>query len=595
MRYIDGASFKRVMLAGAAKVMRALDKLNAINVFPVPDGDTGTNLALTLKGGVERLLKLKGKRHLGEVARELAEGTLLEAKGNSGVIFSQFLVAFAEEVEHKNKVTVKEFAEAVDKAIKKTYQALEDPKEGTILTVIREAADEALKSAQESDDVIVLLERMFQRAKKALERTKEQLPELKKADVVDAGGLGFVYFLEGIVRYIKEGVMEKLELGRKSETVEDHAIEQVEDLEHRYCTEAVVKVEGVSGQGLKKLLAALGSSLIVVGAGKLFHIHIHTNWPQKVFSILKEKGEILKKKVDDMLAMNRMFRHKRVGFVVDSAADVPLEILTKYDIYIVPLHVIVDNTVYRDGVDISREEVQRLLLMANGPKLGTSQASPFEFQETYRRAAERAGKLLVFTIAAGLSGTYRSALTAASSCKEAKVYVVDTKSISLGQSMIMLRAIEKIEQGWSIDSVINYIENEVIPSVYFLFTIKTFKYLLRSGRVGKLQGKLAELLGIKPILSLRDGREVYKVSKAFGRKRAIEKMKQLFLKNLDKTRTYDFGIAHFVSHDDVVEFEEFFRSNFKVRNLFINELTPALSLHLGPGALGVFAMPIDED
>ncbi len=592
MKHIDGSTFRRVFMAGAAKVMKALDKLNAINVFPVPDGDTGTNLAFTLKGAVEKILHLKRQRHIGEVAKELALGAVVEAKGNSGVIFSQFLAAFAEEVGDKSKLSARELAEAFNAAALKTYQSLENPKEGTILTVIRETSEEAMRVSETNHDMVFLLERMVERARGSLEKTKELLPELKKAGVVDSGAMGFVMFLEGILNYIKEGHIEKLEFGTEKAT--ETAIEQVDDLEHRFCTEAVIESEHTSGHEIKKLLMALGSSLIIVGAGKLFHIHIHTNKPHQVFDLLKEKGKILKKKVDDMLAMNRMFRKKRVAFVIDSGGDVPAELLAKKDVYIVPVHVIVADKSYKDGVDITREEVERLLLEGS-VRLTTSQPSPNDFLEVYRRAAEKYGKIMVFTIASGISGTYNSALKAAEMCKEAAVEVVDTKYISVGESLVAYETIKKMEKGASFEEAVQFARQKVIPSIYFIFTLDTMKYIVRSGRVGRLQGTIAEALKIKPIMGFRDGKEIYKITTAFGRKNTIKKMKKMLKQNLDPSRKYDFGLSHFRSEKEVAEIEEFIRKEFDVRTVFISELTPGLSLHLGPGALAIFAVPADLD
>ncbi len=588
MKHLDGSSFRRVFLAGAAKVMKALERLNAINVFPVPDGDTGTNLAFTLKGAVERIIHLRRQRHIGEVAKELALGAVVEAKGNSGVIFSQFLAAFAEEIGDKSKLTARELAEAFNAAARKTYESLENPREGTILTVIRESSEEALRVTRESSDVVYMLEKMVEKARESLEKTKEMLPELKKANVVDSGALGFVLFLEGILKYVKEGHIEKLEFGTERPT--ESAIEEVEDLDHRYCTEAVLETEKATGQELKKILMALGSSLIVVGVGKLFHIHIHTNKPHKVFDLLKEKGRILKKKVDDMLAMNKMFRKKGVAFIVDSAADVPHEMLTEKDLYIVPINIIVADKSYKDGVDITREEVERLLLEGS-VRLTTSQPSPQDFLDVYRRAAEKYNQLLVFTLSSGLSGTYNSALKAAKMCKEAEILVIDTKYLSLGESLVAYETIKRVEAGTPLQEAVKFAQEKVIPFVYFLFTLDTMKYIVRSGRVSKLQGTIAEVLGIKPIMSLRDGREVYKITTVFGRKNAIKKISRMLLENLNPEIEYDFGISHFRSTSDVERLKAFIKSHFKVGKLFVSELTPSLSLHLGPGALAVFAAP----
>ncbi|RKY94596.1 MAG: hypothetical protein DRQ06_04970, partial [Candidatus Hydrothermota bacterium] len=188
LKLLDSEKFRNAILTGASRLIKNVKKLNSINVFPVPDGDTGTNLALTLKEATRRI-KDYTRLGIGAFARRLADALVLEAKGNSGVIFSQFLLEFADRIGDKARMSSIEFARAMREAIDATYNALEDPREGTILTVIREVALEAERAAEETDDLVEVLERSLRKGKEALEKTPELLPELKAAGVVDAGGL----------------------------------------------------------------------------------------------------------------------------------------------------------------------------------------------------------------------------------------------------------------------------------------------------------------------------------------------------------------------------------------------------------------------
>ncbi|HIE43597.1 MAG TPA: DegV family EDD domain-containing protein, partial [Candidatus Omnitrophica bacterium] len=400
---------------------------------------------MTFKGALRRIHE-GTERGIGTLAKRVADGFLIEAKGNSGVIFSQFLLGFSQALEGKIKINVQEFALAMRQAIKKTYNSIEKPKEGTILTVIRETAEEAEKVAKKDNNFISVLERALRRARESLERTKEILPSLKKAGVVDAGGLGFVLFFEGLVDALR---------GRKTklpdveiEDIGKHAHISAEELEHRYCTEAVIEGEKIDGNKLKNLLKTLGSSLIVVGAGKLFHIHIHTNRPQKVLSILKEKGRLLREKVDDMLAQNIRASRKTIGIITDSTSDMPLDLALECGIEVVPQQIIINNESYRDGIDITREKVMEKLVLDENARLTTSQASPQDFITAYKKSAEISKALIVLTVSSGLSGTIKSAEIAAGNV-DIPVYVIDTKRISFAEALIALRASEKAKEGWS--------------------------------------------------------------------------------------------------------------------------------------------------
>jgi len=583
---LNSEIFINAVLNGIGKVIKAQEHLNKINVFPVPDGDTGTNLAMTLKEGASVIKESRGLK-LCEAVRRFSEALILGAKGNSGVILSQFFLEFAEYIKGKEYISAREFAEALDYATEKTYEALENPVEGTILTVMKDSSRAALKVSKKEKDLIKVILAIYREAQKSLERTPSLLPRLKKSGVVDSGAKGFVLFLEGILEYVREGRVDLPEEIKPVE-VKSEYIEQ-EELEHRYCTEAVVKGEGLESHKLKMLLATLGGSLIVMGAGKLFHIHIHTNWPQKVFELLKEKGEILKKKVDDMLEMNIKRSKGELGIVVDSTADIPLDLAHELDIKVVPLQIIIDGASYLDGIDIRREEVIEKLVEGKS-SITTSQPSPHDFKEAIQESLSKNKKVLVITISSALSGTYKSALLASEEFKD-KVFVLDSRMGSFGTGLLAIRAREKQAAGYTLEEIIEHL-NQGIDKSYFLLTPGSLTYLARSGRVSETQSKIANFLKLRPIFSFKKDGSLYKKSTGFGTNGTLKKMFKLLTRELIPSMTYDFGIPHVLSSEIAEKIKDFVERNFRARKVLTGEVTPVLSIHTGPGSFGVVAIPV---
>lgn len=301
--YVTGKRFKQIITAGADRVIKNRDYLNKINVFPVPDGDTGSNMSATLVSAV-REMEVLNDFSLEAVAKAAAWGGLMGARGNSGIIMAQILSGLAESVKGRDRLTADDLADAFTWAAGKARKAILHPKEGTILTVIRDAAEAAQEIVKTGKDLVTLINKMTDASKSSVERTPELLPKLKEAGVVDAGGLGFVLFLEGISRLV-QGVVEN------EDTTKDDAIQAGilgETAEHhwnfRYCTEFVLKGSRISEDAIKNALAPMGDSLVVVGDTHLARVHIHTNQPEAVLEYTSKLGQVSSIKVDDMLVQH---------------------------------------------------------------------------------------------------------------------------------------------------------------------------------------------------------------------------------------------------------------------------------------------------
>ncbi len=284
---VNGEHLKRAIGETVEILEEEKTFLNDINVFPVADGDTGTNLYLTLKGTWESVLDLEDYR-ANVVAQRVAEASLLHAKGNSGVILSQFFWGFREGVDGKAELGVKDLAVAFGTGAKYAYAAVANPVEGTILTVMREAAEWSARIAQRFNDVRNFMTSVFQRAVHALERTPELLSRIGKPAVIDSGAYGFTLFLEGFVRAVGRQV--------KGKRVRGVRVERENGEGELFCSNFLVT--GGSPDVLKSIALRYGDSVVVVGNNGVFKVHVHTSTPEEVEKALSTVGEITEKKVE---------------------------------------------------------------------------------------------------------------------------------------------------------------------------------------------------------------------------------------------------------------------------------------------------------
>ncbi len=312
MKYhkIDGQLFTKMVVEGAKNLNKHVKGIDALNVFPVPDGDTGTNMNLSFVSGINELKK-RNTNHVGKNADALAKGLLMGARGNSGVILSQLFRGFSKHIISKEEIDSIQFAEALKTGVDIAYKAVMKPVEGTILTVAREMADEAIKKAHKEKDVSLVMEATIERGRVSLANTPELLPILKEVGVVDAGGKGLLYVYEGFLAILKnENIDIDTDTDLFSEEVEN-TIEDVhsfqskistEDIEFGYCTEFFINLNDLAFDEtiFKNKLAELGDSLVVISDDEIVKVHVHSNEPGTVLNNAIEHGSLHKIKIDNM-------------------------------------------------------------------------------------------------------------------------------------------------------------------------------------------------------------------------------------------------------------------------------------------------------
>ncbi|MEW5321070.1 DAK2 domain-containing protein [Geobacillus thermoleovorans] len=313
MRTLDGRRFADMVQQGAAHLANNAKTVDALNVFPVPDGDTGTNMNLSMMSGAKEV-KANASDHIGNVAAALAKGLLMGARGNSGVILSQLFRGFAKAVEGKQAVNSFEFAAALQAGVDTAYKAVMKPVEGTILTVAKEAARKAVEAAKKERDVIAVMEAALAEAKAALQRTPELLPILKEVGVVDSGGQGLVYIYEGFLAALKgeivsaaraEARMDDLVKMVHHQSAQSHI--HTDEIEFGYCTEFMVRFEPdklaehpFSEETFRRELSQFGDSLLVVADDELVKVHIHSETPGEVLTYGQRYGSLINIKIENM-------------------------------------------------------------------------------------------------------------------------------------------------------------------------------------------------------------------------------------------------------------------------------------------------------
>ena len=303
---INGHDFYNMVVNASNKLAENSEFVNSLNVFPVPDGDTGTNMSMTFKAAVKEIENINSSS-IGEVSKKLAKGALMGARGNSGVILSQILRGISKGFEGLETADASQLAAALNEGSKSAYKAVMRPTEGTILSVIRATAEEAVNS--EKDDIAELLEEATKAAKVMLDKTPDLLPALKKAKVVDSGGMGLYIILGGMTQALSEGIEADIndvtisQGGPKSTSGANSTVEA--DIKFGYCTEFIIMGDAKKAKEFQDEIAPLGDSMIVVGYDDVIKVHIHTNDPGNVLSKAIKIGELSKIKIDNMREEHR--------------------------------------------------------------------------------------------------------------------------------------------------------------------------------------------------------------------------------------------------------------------------------------------------
>jgi uncharacterized protein len=587
IHYINGERIYYAFLAGASEIARCKALLNQINVFPVFDSDTGNNLSSTFNYMVDTV---KPSRYAGETFRSLADASLSGARGNSGIIMAQFINGLSREIGGQKRLSTRAFGHSVLRAVPYAYGAVSSPVEGTILTVLHDWAEAVHKLGEETNDFVKILLHSLERARQSLKETPAKLKVLKDAAVVDAGAQGFVLFLEGVARLLKTGNLKSLLQESRA------AVEIVEPLEgisgeihFRYCSEALLTGAGMDHHRIRETVEHLGDSLIVAGTPEKAKIHMHTNHPEEFFFKLMDYGTIVQQKVDDMLKQYQVVHERKyeIALVTDSIADLPQEIMDQYQIHMIPINLQIEGSNFLDKISIKPGQIYSILDQVK--EYPTSSQPSFEqVQQLLSYLANHYQSIIVISVSKELSGTFNVFNSVAETLRESgtKISVINSKTNSGAQGLLVLQAAELIAAGVEHDELVRTIE-QYIPGTKIFVSVATFKYMVRGGRVSPMKGFVANLLNFKPIVSLDEEGRGVAFANALTRKSNTKKILNIVQSIQEQHPLSKYCIVHAGAPDKASSYQELFTRMLGKAPDYVAEISPIVALNAGLGAVAV--------
>ncbi|HEY5810650.1 MAG TPA: DegV family protein [Povalibacter sp.] len=587
---LDGLRVSRLLRAGIQRLLADQEHLNKINVFPVPDGDTGTNMALTMRAVLANLCT-RADPHAGNTLTRAADAALDGARGNSGAILAQFLLGVGDSTASLASLSTAQFAAAATAGASYARDSLTDPREGTVLTVISAFAREtgSLTTAG-IRDFLSLFKQTLVAVRRSLQGTSNQLDELRKAGVVDAGAQGFVDLLEGMAEHLERGVdTDPPEAVATTSDEHETAAGEIHDLTHRFCTECTVIGTNINRRKLREDLSALGSSLVLAGTPRKAKVHIHVNEPAEVFRVAGHYGEVSGQKADDMQRQQHAAHtsNRRAVIVTDSVADIPEEALERLDIHVVPLRVHFGEQSYLDKVGLSPEAfLEELVRNPLHPK--TSQPPPGDFRRQFEFLASHFDGVVSINVTSKVSGTWNAAQSAAARVQaHGHVTVIDSLNASIGQGLLAMYAAECAARGLDADEIAR-LTSGMIPRTQTFALAGSLAYAVRGGRVKPIVKSLADLLQLTPVLHTdREGR-VNSAGALFGRRNLQDKFVRFVTRRMDAGRPYRIGVGHANAEAaGRALLEQMQRAHPQIESSFLMPLGSALSVHGGPGMLVV--------
>jgi DegV family protein with EDD domain len=588
IRYLNSRRLYYAFLAGGNAVIQDKDYLNRINVFPVPDADTGTNLAATMRSIAQTAVVGKSLR---STFRSIADAALSGARGNSGLIFAQFLHSLSDDVRHDQRLTAKAFGEMACRAVQAAQRAILQPVEGTMLTVMREWAEAVHRKAAKTADFAELLHDSLTEAKRSLMETPKKLQVLAKAGVVDAGAKGFVDFIEGVWHFVRFGKLRHIaetaapppELPQKVHSFKN-------GLTYRYCTEALLQGKKMDMDKVRSLVQSFGDSAIVAGSEDRLRFHVHTSAPSDLFFQLKDVGSTVQIKVDDMRKQYEASHNRRwpIALVTDSACDLPQGFIDEHQIQVIPFNLSFGLSQFLDKLTITPMQFYTLLkTRREHPQ--TSQAPVATVEDLFSFLSTFYDSIVVFNISGGLSGALSFSRRAAGKFADKKITVIDTKTLSAAQGLIVMRAAEALSRGATHDEIVRLSE-EWTAKTRVLVDIATLKYLVRGGRISPMKGLIARLLHLKPIITLDENGKALPFGKSFSRRGNMKKILAMISEMAAQGKIWRYAIVHAQNPVRARMYAQKLEAMLGRPPAYTMDVSPVVGAHNGIGVLGVCLM-----
>lgn len=585
---MDGRRLYYTFVAGARKVIEHQIELNKINVFPVNDGDTGTNLASTIRAVVDSTLPHRSYKI---TADRIAEATLINARGNSGIIFAQFLYGMSSETADLKTITLSQFAESIKNSVRYIYEAVANPVEGTMLTVIKDWANYIYENRFRITDFNQLFISSRDVLNKSLSETKSKLAVLAKANVVDAGAKGFVLFIEGITDFIvKRNLKELIQVRAETGLFEKIEESIPEKVEYRFCTEALIKKSTTNTKELQTTLEKYGNSIVIAGSERMRRIHIHTNTPADLFNELRNTGTLAFQKADDMIRQSEVVYNRKwkIALVTDSTCDLAQDLIDNYQVNMLPININFGENHYLDKITIQPEQFYKLLKEnTDFPK--SSQVNEKAFTNLFSHLASHYDSIIAIHLSEKLSGTFNSSQKAAQAISKEfnkPISVINSRNLSGALGLLVLRVAQAIEKGYSHDQVVTMAQKWT-NNLRIFVSVRTMKYLIKGGRVSAFKGLIARLLNVNPIVSMDESGKAIVFDKSFNQKANMEKVMGHISKICREKPIWNYIVLHANNYEAASWYTEKMESLTGKLPVSVVDISPVIGANAGIGAASV--------
>lgn len=583
MKQINGQELYAYIVSGAKNVIVNEQNLNRINVFPVPDGDTGTNLALTMNSIISQAQRFD---HAHQAMAEIAQLSIDNAYGNSGMIFAQYFNGLADSIQAKSSLSPMELVESFKQAALQAVNSVAHPKEGTILTVMREWT-KALEGAWEVD-YDQIFEKSLHALQDAVSNTKNQLKVLRDNNVVDAGAQAFYFFVEGIVRFLKSGTLEDLEFTAARLDLITEMTPSLDIGEHRYCAQYLIQTK-YTQDDLIKSLDHFGDSLVVNQNGEHISIHVHTNEPHVIMRELVRDHRVISHKVDDMWMQAHLIHAKqaKMAIITDSIADLPQQFKDDHHCVVLPLNIIIDSNVYMDKLTMRSSDFYKHM---DDYRLNpsSSQASPVAIERILNQVLPHYDEVIGIFVSQKMSGTYQNILKVVNkmNLKDKKIAMIDSKTNSITEGLLVYEALKLRAAGASFEDIVSKVES-MIPSLNIFVSVKDLKYMLKGGRVSKVQGFVLSKLKLQPVISIDPEGKGIIPFKSLTQKSAVKSILKVVKKDMETNGIDKYALVYADDPNDLTEFKASLAKLIGKEPEYIETISPIVGLNAGKGAFAV--------
>lgn len=564
------------ILAGAEKIQTHRQTLNLSNGFPVPDQDTGNNLA-HLMAYIARNLKKEATAQ--DLMEKVSDYALVGARGNSGAIFSQFFNGFKEACPATPDLSLNHFADGFQLGYQKAYQSIHQPIEGTIVTALR-SWSKAFQSALSSHhNLKEIYEIAFSNLSETVENTKNTLPQQRAIQSADAGAKAFLYFIEGFMGLLvgTYSLQHSIESADSLEFSEKHFFSE-ESISYRYCTEVLYQKKSATDLAfLKKEIAGMGDSFIFSENERLARIHIHVNRPAAVFQKIDRFAKIIETKVDDMKAQQELTHSHQteIALVTDSIADIPVSLLTK-DVYQLPISLMVDGVSYPDKIGTFPE------LLQSG-NVSSSQLNHDQVQRFLMPIFKSYQRVIIITVSAKMSGLHQR-------CQEViaqfdgttDVRLIDSRLNSGGQGLIVYKALQLIQQQLPLDQIVSALQ-QLIRQTRIFVSVPNLKQMIRSGRLNQRIGFLLQKIGFLPLITINAKGEGTIKGIAFSK----QSNQRLLYQQILSTSVLEYALVHAGNSTAIEQMAAELTDKIGRPPAFITEISSIVENFSGRGSVAI--------